>query len=309
MALLFISETDRLDLWRKYLLAEIPDLDMRLLPEIGNKEDIEYALVWRPPAGLLKTLPNLKVIFSLGAGIDHLASDPDLPENVPVVRMVDSSLTSGMTEYVVMSVLNHHKNMRLYREQQSRKEWTLHEPPVTWDRRVGIMGMGVLGSDVAGKLSYLGFDVAGWSRTHRERPGIKTYAGTDQLEDFLKTTEILVCLLPLTDETEDILNKDLFAMLPKEASIINAARGGHLVEEDLIEALDSEHLSEATLDVFKSEPLDQHHPFWEHPKITITPHAASTTHPSSSARNVADGIKRFESGDDLLNIVDMKRGY
>ncbi|WP_120497879.1 glyoxylate/hydroxypyruvate reductase A [Kiloniella sp. EL199] len=309
MALLFISETDRLDLWRKYLLAEIPDLDMRLLSEIGNKEDIEYALVWRPPAGFLKTLPNLKVIFSLGAGIDHLASDPDLPENVPVVRMVDPSLTSGMTEYVVMAVLNHHKSMRLYREQQSRKEWTLHEPPVTWDRRVGIMGMGVLGSDVAGKLSYLGFDVAGWSRTQRERPGIKTYAGADQLEDFLKTTEILVCLLPLTDETEDILNKDLFSTLPKDASIINAARGGHLVEEDLIKALDSGHLSEATLDVFKSEPLDKDHPFWAHPNITITPHAASTTHPSSSARNVADGIRRFESGEDLLNVVDMKRGY
>lgn len=309
MALLFISETDKLDLWRKYLRDEIPDLDMRLLPEIGNKEDIEYALVWQPPKGLLKSLPNLKVIFSLGAGIDHLASDPDLPENVPVVRMVDSSLTSGMTEYVVMAVLNHHKSMRLYREQQNRKEWTLHVPPVTWDRRVGIMGMGVLGSDVAGKLSYLGFDVAGWSRTHRERPGIKTYAGADQLEDFLKTTEILVCLLPLTDETEDILNRDLFAMLPKDASIINAARGGHLVEEDLIKALDSGHLSEATLDVFKSEPLDQSHPFWDHPKITITPHAASTTHPSSSARNVAYGIRRFESGEELLNVVDMKRGY
>ncbi len=309
MALLFISEQNRVDSWRDYLEKEIPDLDLRTLPDYGNKEDIDYALVWQPPSGLLKSLPNLKVIFSLGAGIDHLASDPELPDNIPVVRMVDPSLTSGMTEYVVMNVLNHHKGMRLYRDQQTRKEWSPHIPPVTWDRRVGIMGMGVLGSDVAGKLSYLGFDVAGWSRTHRERPGIKTFAGADQLDDFLRETEILVCLLPLTDETFDILNKDLFAKLPKGASVINAARGGHLVEEDLIAALDNGHLSEATLDVFKSEPLDNDHPFWSHPKVTITPHAASFTHPSSSVRLIAEGIRRSESGEELLNVVDMKRGY
>ncbi|WP_419903566.1 2-hydroxyacid dehydrogenase [Kiloniella sp.] len=309
MALLFISGNDRVEEWQNYLKDEMPDLDLRMLPDFGNKEDIEYALVWQPPAGLLKSLPNLKVIFSLGAGIDHLTSDPELPEDVPIVRMVDPSLTSGMTEYVVMSVLNHHKNMRLYREQQSRKEWTPHIPPVTWDRRVGIMGMGVLGSDAAGKLSSLGFDVAGWSRTHRERPGIKTYAGTDQLDDFLSETEILVCLLPLTDETTDILNKDLFIKLPEGASVINAARGGHLVEEDLLIALDSGHLSEATLDVFKSEPLDKDHPFWLHPKVNITPHAASFTHPSSSVRLIAEGMRRFESGEELLNVVDMKRGY
>ncbi len=309
MALLFISEQNRVDSWRDYLEKEIPDLDLRTLPDYGNKEDIDYALVWQPPSGLLKSLPNLKVIFSLGAGIDHLASDPELPDNIPVVRMVDPSLTSGMTEYVVMNVLNHHKGMRLYRDQQTRKEWSPHIPPVTWDRRVGIMGMGVLGSDVAGKLSYLGFDVAGWSRTHRERPGIKTFAGADQLDDFLRETEILVCLLPLTDETFDILNKDLFAKLPKGASVINAARGGHLVEEDLIAGLDNGHLSEATLDVFKSEPLDNDHPFWSHPKVTITPHAASFTHPSSSVRLIAEGIRRSESGEELLNVVDMKRGY
>ena len=309
MALLFISDQNRADAWRDQLAEEIPNLDLRMLPDYGNKEDIEYALVWQPPKGLLRSLPNLKVIFSLGAGIDHLASDPELPDDVPIVRMVDPSLTSGMTEYVVMNVLNHHKSMRLYRDQQNRKEWTPHVPPVTWDRRVGIMGMGVLGSDAAGKLSYLGFDVAGWSRTHRERPGIKTFAGTEQLDDFLKETEILVCLLPLTEETTGILNTDLFAKLPKGASIINAARGGHLLEEDLLAALDSGHLSEATLDVFKTEPLDKDHPFWLHPKVTITPHAASFTHPSSSVRLIAEGMRRFESGEELLNVVDMKRGY
>ncbi|MFD2204495.1 2-hydroxyacid dehydrogenase [Kiloniella antarctica] len=309
MALLFISDQTRVDAWRDQLAHEIPNLDLRMLSDYGNKEDIEYALVWQPPKGFLRSLPNLKVIFSLGAGIDHLASDPELPNDVPIVRMVDPSLTSGMTEYVVMSVLNHHKSMRLYRDQQSQKEWAPHVPPVTWDRRVGIMGMGVLGSDAAGKLSYLGFDVAGWSRTHRERPGIKTFAGTEQLDDFLSQTEILVCLLPLTEETTDILNTDLFAKLPKGASIINAARGGHLIEEDLLTALDSGHLSEATLDVFKSEPLDKNHPFWLHPKITVTPHAASFTHPSSSVRLIAEGMRRFENDEPLLNVVDMKRGY
>ncbi|WP_020590858.1 2-hydroxyacid dehydrogenase [Kiloniella laminariae] len=309
MALLFISDLDRITSWREHLEREIPDLDLRLLPEIGNPEDIEYALVWQPPAGLLKTLPNLKVIFSIGAGIDHLASDPELPLQIPVIRMVDPALTSGMTEYVVMNVLNHHKGMRVYQQQQAKKEWLPHIPPAAWDRRVGIMGMGVLGSDAAEKLSYLGFDVSGWSRSRRERPGIKTFAGKEQLPAFLKNTEILVCLLPLTEETTNILNRELFNQLPKGASIINAARGKHMVEEDLVAALDDGQLSEATLDVYRHEPLDQDHPFWNHPKITVTPHAASFTQPVSGSRIIAEGIKRHKKGEKLLNSVDMKRGY
>lgn len=309
MALLFKSDTDHAGSWRDTITAGLPDLDFRIWPEIGDPNDIEYALVWHPPKGELARLPNLKAIFSMGAGVDHLASDPDLPKNVPVVRMVDNGLTLGMSEFVVMAVLRHHRRIHDYEAQQKQKVWEPHITPLAWERKVGILGLGVLGTDAAKKLAYMGFDVAGWSRTEKTLPNITSYSGQEGLRAFLKRTEILVCLLPLTESTKGILNAENLNLLPRGAYLINVARGEHMVPEDVLAALDSGQLAAATLDVFPEEPLPTSSPFWEHPKVLVIPHSASITPPSTAAANVVEGIKAVRRGEQLQNVVDFEQGY
>ena len=240
MALLFQSDVDRADPWADCAEdASYPGLEIRVWPEAGDIAEIDYALVWKPPRGLLASFPNLKVIFSLGAGIDHLASDPELPMDVPTVRMVESGLTAGMTEYVVMNVLWHHRRMVDYAAAQRDKVWAVLDVPLAAKRRVGVMGLGVLGADAAETLAGLGFDVAGWSRSPKTVPGVTAFHGPEQLEAFLERSEILVCLLPLTAETEGILNRETLGLLPRRAAVINAARGELADERDLLQALES----------------------------------------------------------------------
>ena len=309
MALLFKSDADRAELWVPAIRARLPEMEVRVWPDLGDPDEIEYTLIWKPPAGLLAGFKNLKAIFSLGAGIDHLASDPKLPPQVPVVRMVERGLTSGMTEYVVMQTLFHHRRMLDYRDQQACETWKILPFVPAWKRRVGIMGLGVLGSDAAEKLATLRLDVAGWSRSPKALDGIDCYHGSEGLEDFLARTEILVCLVPLTDETRGILNAETFAKLPAGACIINAGRGGHLVEEDLLAALESGHIDSASLDVFHDEPLPAGHPFWQHPRVVVTPHVASITVPETAIESLAANVERMEAGLPLENVVDFKRGY
>lgn len=309
MALLFKSDADRAELWVPAIRARLPEMEVRVWPDLGDPDEIEYTLIWKPPAGLLAGFKNLKAIFSLGAGIDHLASDPKLPPQVPVVRMVERGLTSGMTEYVVMQTLFHHRRMLDYRDQQASETWKILPFVPAWKRRVGIMGLGVLGSDAAEKLAALRLDVAGWSRSPKALDGIDCYHGSEGLEDFLARTEILVCLVPLTEETRGILNAETFAKLPAGACIINAGRGGHLVEEDLLAALESGHIDSASLDVFHDEPLPAGHPFWQHPRVVVTPHVASITVPETAIESLAANVERMEAGLPLENVVDFKRGY
>ncbi len=309
MALLFKSDLDRAGNWERSLKACDPDLDLRVWPDAGDPNDIDYALVWQPPAGELRSYPNLKVIFSVGAGIDHLSSDPDLPAGVPIVRMVEPGLTAGMSEFVVMSALAHHRFMLDYAQQARAEVWEEISQISTVRRRVGIMGLGVLGRDAAEKLKPFGFPVAGWSRSPKELPGVTCFHGRGGLKPFLAECDILVCLLPLTAETRGILNAETFAAMPKGAAVINVARGGHLVEEDLLAALESGQISGATLDVFQEEPLPKGHPFWQHPRVVLTPHIASMTIPETAAKAVMDNIKRFEAGQPLTDVVDLERGY
>jgi len=309
MALIFRTEFARVPQWREAFGRLAPELEFRNWDEPGDVEEIEFALVWKPPRGVLRTFPNLKVIFSLGAGVDHLFTDPELPEGVPVVRMIDTELTRGMTEYVTLHVLRHHRRQRDLDAMQRRREWESVFTPTAPTRRVGIMGLGVLGRAAAKALAALEFDLAGWSRTARDIAGVDCFHGADGFGPFLARTEILVCLLPLTEETGGILNADLFAQLPKGASLINAARGGHQVEADILAALDSGRLSEATLDVFNTEPLPADHPFWGHERVTVTPHNASVTDPDSGARQVIENIARYRRGETLPNIVDPAAGY
>ncbi len=306
--LLFKSETDSGSAWRESLHEQMPELELRTWPELGNLVDIDYALIWNAPGELLQRLPRLKVVFSLGAGVDHLLGG-GLPPGVPVVRLVDPALTEGMSEYVLLHVLRYHRRALEYEAQQRAQVW--HELGQTRpaQRRIGLLGLGVLGTDAAQKLAALGFDVAGWSRTPKSMPGVASYCGKEGLHAVLGRAEILICLLPLTPETRGIVNRDTLARLPQGAYLINAARGGHVVEQDLLEALDSGRLAGATLDVFQTEPLPKDHPFWDHPRITVTPHIGSITNPRTAAHHIVDNIRRAERGQPLTGIVDLQRGY
>jgi len=277
--------------------------------EPGEIADIEFALVWNPPRGVLRSFPNLKAIFSIGAGVDHLFRDPELPAGVPVVRMVEPELTRGMTEYVVLHVLRHHRRQREMEANQRDRKWDLITTPTAPARKVGIMGLGQLGAAAARALAALEFDVAGWSRTPKEIADVECFHGDFAMDAFLARSEILVCLLPLTAETEGILAAGLFERLPRGACLINAARGGHQVEDDILAALDSGQLAEATLDVFREEPLPDAHPFWRHPRVTITPHNASLTDPDGAVHEVIANIERIRRGEPPINIVDPETGY
>src|SRR5215472_6947490 len=267
MALLFRSTVDSAARWRAQLTRLTQELEIRVWPEVGDPTEIDYALVWRPEPGFLASLPKLKLILSLGAGVDHLLGDPHLPRHLPIVRLVDPHLTNAMSEYVVLQVLRLHRRDLEYRAQQQAGIWRELDQPNAAERRVGILGLGELGRDAAKKLELLGFDVAGWSRSEKTLAGIESHAGAAGLPALLARSEILVCLLPLTAETQAILNARTLALLPKGAALVNAARGAHLVEEDLLAALASGQVSAAVLDVFREEPLPAGHPFWHHPRI------------------------------------------
>jgi glyoxylate/hydroxypyruvate reductase A len=272
--------------------------------------DIDYALGFRPKPGFLRTLPKLKAIFSLGAGIDGFLIDPEFPRHIPLVRFVDETLSREMAQYVVMHVLIQHRAERTFAAAQREGKWRqamLGRP--TEQTRIGILGIGEIGTVVAERLRDLGFPVSGWSRTKKSVPGVKGFTVAGELDAFLAQSDILVCVLPLTPQTRHILNTQLFAKLPRGAYVINVARGGHVNEPELIAALDSGHLSGATLDVFETEPLPETSPIWKHPKIIATPHVAAITSPIAAARYVIDGIAAMERGEKPANIVDMERGY
>src|SRR6266851_3774674 len=309
MAILFRSTPAATDRWRPLLQALMPEQEIRYWPDIGDRATIDYALVWQPEPGLLAALPNLKLIFGLGAGIDHLLRDPALPRDVPIVRLVDPYMTEAMSEYVVLSVLRLHRQDLDYLATQRAGVWREREQKNAAERPVGILGFGTLGRDAGRKLQALGFPVAGWSRGQQQVAGFATHAGPAGLDALLAQSEILVCLLPLTAETAGILNAGTFARLPRGAGLVNAGRGDHLVEADLIPALDAGQLGGAVLDVVRDEPLPPDHPFWHHERIILTPHIAAETHPPTAAPIIREAIRRFEAGLLVANQVDLARGY
>ena len=310
MALLFVCDGEDPKVWERALRAEIPDLDIRVgALGVDAERDIDIALVWQPPRGLLADLPNLKAILSLGAGVEHILRDPELPPGVPIARLIDPGLQTGMVEFVTMEVLSHHRRAPEYRAQQRAGKWKLLRQTLSCDRRIGILGLGHLGVACGSMLTRFGFPVAGWARSEKNIPGIESFTGEDGLFALLERSDILVCLLPLTPDTENILDATLLGALPGGAVLINVARGKHVVDDDLLEALDSDHLSAATLDVYREEPLPADHPFWTHPKITMYPHAAAWTLPESAAPVIAENIRRALDGCELLGQIDVRRGY
>ena len=315
MALLYLIPTWPADIWTHAMRTLDPNLDIRVWPDrMGDVADIRYAVAWLPPPNVLKSLPNLKVIFSLGAGVDAILKDPTLPEGIPIGRVNEPDLTMRMTEYVVLHVLMHHRQQRRLGANQRAKIWEPFPTHAASDLAVGIMGLGVLGSDAAEKLALLGFRVAGWSRTRKHIPGVHCYAGQAEFDSFLRRTDILVCLLPHTPETTGIINLDVIGKLSRKGPfgapiIINAGRGKQQVEGDILTALDSGALYAVTLDVFHTEPLPPDSPFWTHPKVTLTPHIAADSDPSVISAYVLRQIRRHQAGLPVENLIDRNRGY
>jgi len=260
------------------------------------------------PADLLAQMPNLKVLFSSGAGIDHVDLAA-LPAHVPLVRMIEPGIINGMVEYVSLAVLALHRDFFHYMEQKAVRSWNPLEVPSASSRTIGVMGLGSLGCAVLDRLASYGFRLRGWNRSPRAIDGVQTFAGADQLQHFLAGCDILVCLLPLTPATRGILNRDLFAGLPAGASLVNVGRGPHLVNADLLAALDAGRLSRAILDVTDPEPLPPDHAFWTHPRVFVTPHVASMTQPETAAPLLLENIRRHQRGEPLLGVVDRGRGY
>ena len=311
-----IAAGARADLFARAIRAGDPELDIRLAPDLGSVTDIEYALVWNPAHGLLARLPNLKLIISVGAGVDGILSDPGLPE-VPIVRYVDADLTRRMVEYIVLNVLYHHRRMSEFRELQDNRRWQYLAEPAAHEVRVGIMGLGVLGSAAAKVLSALGYRLRGWSRTHRRVEGVACFCGAGELDAFLAATDILAVLLPLTAATRGIINRALLRQLSRAGRahelpgpvLINAGRGGLQSDADILAALEAGELYAASLDVFETEPLPQSSPLWSHPRVVITPHNAAESAPDAIARYALEQVRRQRRGERLANLVDPHKGY
>jgi glyoxylate/hydroxypyruvate reductase A len=300
--------------WTDLFRAQAGARRVRAWPDDpGDPAEIGYACVWRAPAGLLGTLPNLKLIVNLAAGVDRLFADPKLP-HVPIIRAVHPDLSMRVTEYVVLHTLRYHRRQALYDGQQRERVWREHAQPAASEVAVGVMGLGAIGSEAARVLARIGFRVAGWSATAKRIDGIEVFHGPDGLDQFLARTEILVCLLPLTEATRGILNRRIFGKLKRDgaaggAFLINAGRGALQVDADILGALDDGTLSGATLDVFPQEPLPPDSPMWSHPKVTVTPHNAGDILPAVLVADVMQQIERLERGEPLRNTVDRTRGY
>ncbi|MCB6179091.1 glyoxylate/hydroxypyruvate reductase A [Rhodobacter sp. Har01] len=295
--------------WVRLLTGLLPEFQVRDLDDPGDPAAVEYAVVWAPPEGAMARFPNLRAVVSVGAGVDHVLRDPLLPRHLPILRTTGPDMVQRLREYVALHVLAQHRDLAVTDAQQARGEWRQIVTPVAGQRRVGIMGLGQIARACAETLVALGFDVAGWSRTGTPVKDVTVFAGPEGLMPFLARSEILVGLLPLTPATRDILDARLFAALPRGARLINAGRGAHLVEADLLAALDSGQIGGATLDVFRTEPLPAGHPFWAHPKIRITPHVASYIDPQTGAAVIAGNIRQFHATGTSQAVADPERGY
>lgn len=309
MAIVIIRQDNKIDSWKKALKAKAPDISIYSYLEEHPKEEITLACVWKQPVGSLKQYPNLKCIASLGAGVDFIFKDQSVPQNIPITRVVDPVLASDMSEFVLALILSFFKNLNNYRTDQMKKVWYPQEYMRISDVTVGIMGMGALGEKLTEDLIKNRFKVIGWATSPKNIPGVEVYIGNKEKNTFLSRSNILVCLLPLTRETTGILNNKLFKELPKQSYVINVARGGHLVDEDLLEYINNGHLAGAGLDVFHEEPLSVEHPFWTHPKIHITPHVASVSDIESVIPQLLENYRKLKEGLPLNNTVNREKGY
>lgn len=307
MALVILSKTENIHDWIDTLKSIDPEINLYRPEDVPDPGIIKGALLWHHPHGSLLNYPNIEWASSLGAGVDHILSDKTIPGHIKITRIVDQYLTSDMADTALMAALMFKNRMHQYIFQQREHIWKKHEP--VNKVATGVMGLGEMGRGIADKLYENEFEVYGYSTSRKEIPGITTYHGEDQLDEFLKKTDVLFIVLPFTKDTSGMLNLQFFNKMKRGSFLVNLARGMHLVEEDLLQALNEDILSGAFLDVFKEEPLPENHPFWNHPKIVLTPHVASVTRPKSAARLIAENYHRVKDNKDLLYEIDRERGY
>lgn len=296
------------NIWFERLKEKLPDEKIEIYPAITNPDDVEFLVTWKPHQDYSKEFKNLKVVQSVGAGVDNLLHTA-LKDSIKVTRIVDPALKQDMLEHVVAFLFASMKNVIGYYMDQQNKNWnpqsykTIHQTVIT------ILGLGEIGQFVADNLIQLGFKVQGWSNSKKKREGMTTFAGRDELAKSIESCDFIINLLPLTPETQEILNLDVFKYCKAQPTLINVGRGGHLNDEDTIQALKVGYLKEAYLDVFHQEPLPENHPFWTHPNVFITPHIASITNPETAIDLVLENYNRFKSNQELKHEVNLKRGY
>ena len=305
MRIVFFQE-GRPDPWLQALRAAFPGADVQAWQPGAAPAD--YAVVWAPPQQLLAEQRQLRAIFNIGAGVDALLKLKLAPD-IPVVRLDDAGMSVQMAEYVCHAVIRHFRELDAYEADTAQGRWSFRRPRARGDFPVGVLGLGVLGARVAQALLQFEFPVRGWSRSARQLPGVACFSGDDGLQDFLAGTRVLVCLLPLTPDTENILNRGTLGRLLPGGYLVNVARGGHLVDADLLALLDEGHLAGAALDVFRTEPLPQGHPFWGHPRITVTPHTSARTLRDETVAQIAGKVAALQRGEPIAGVVDLERGY
>ena len=299
-----------MEVWSNGLQKAMPEMDIKVYPDDGDVNEVEFAVVWKHPRGILKKYPNLKAILSLGAGVDHIISDPDLPEGLPIIRLVDKKLTHEMCLHALHWVLHFHSDQYLYRSQQLKRQWIQQSSIQTEDRTIGIMGLGNIGRSIGELLVTQSFNVIGWGANQKSSlTDIKYYYGQDQLSDFLGRTNILINVLPLTSDTTNIITKKELRLLPKNSFIINIGRGGIINEEDLLTLLNDRHIKAAALDVFTQEPLPENNSLWNHPSVYITPHIAGQSNPNSAGQTISENIYRIQKGELPYPIYSGTNGY
>lgn len=309
MKILFVAGDPKPERWTVPIQALLPEAEVHVWDADGPAVNADYAIVWQPPAALFEREKQLKAVFNLGAGIDGLLKVPNLPGNLPIVRLEDAGMSVQMAEYVLHQLLEASRGMDTYREQQRQGTWKIHRPIRREEWPVGIMGLGHIGKRVARTLADLDYQVHGWARSERQLDGVHTHAGQAQLASFLASTRVLVNTLPLTDETRNIIDYRLLSQLRPGAVLINVGRGEHLVEDDLLKALDEGRLIRASLDVFRKEPLPEDHPFWQRRDITITPHISARTLRDATLEQITGKIRDHARGRPISGVVDTGRGY
>ncbi|MFT4067303.1 2-hydroxyacid dehydrogenase [Paraburkholderia sp.] len=307
MTVLYKADPVRGALWAERFAQLAPDIPFRVWPDLGDPAAVRYLVAWQPD-GLAATLPNLQVVFSVGAGVDQLDLS-QIPAHLPVVRMIEPGIVDGMVEYVTQAVLTIHRDLFDYELQQRARVWQPMPLRAAASRRVGVLGLGMLGTAVLQRLRLFGFACAGWSRSTHEIEGIDCYAGDAGLAAFLARTDVLICLLPLTEATRGLLGRRVFDMLPRGASLVHVGRGPQLVSADLLDALERGQMHSAVLDVTDPEPLPADHPLWTQARVRITPHIASATRPESAVDAVLENLRRHRAGERMNGQIDRTRGY
>lgn len=307
MRIVLHAPRDNAGEWHAAVASALPDAHVERLPEASGSAD--YALVWKPPAVLFERVRVAKAIFNLGAGADALLDVPTLPNDVPVIRLEDAGMAVQMAEYVTYAALRAYREMDAYAAQQRERRWQPRQRLSKADFAVGLLGFGVLGRAVAQALAPFGFPLRTWTLRSRALPGVDCYAGRSELAAFLARTRVLVCLLPLTPDTDELLDRVALEALPQGAHVINIARGRIVVDDDLVAMLDSGHIASATLDVFHAEPLPAEHPYWRHPKVTLTPHVSAATLVDDAIAQVAAKIRALERGEAVTGVIDPTLGY